>query len=124
MKILIADDEAIVRSSLDGILKKGGDFETDFALDGEEALNKIKSDLYDAVLLDLEMPKLDGYELLKQARKIYPNLPVIFITGKADVKKIAASIARNHLNGFIEKPFTPNEVLEALNKAIKKTKRI
>lgn len=124
MKILIADDEAIVRSSLDGILKKGGDFETDFALDGEEALNKIKSDLYDAVLLDLEMPKLDGYELLKQARKIYPNLPVIFITGKADVKQIAASIARNHLNGFIEKPFTPNEVLEALNKAIKKTKRI
>lgn len=124
MKILIADDEAIVRSSLDGILKKGGDFETDFALDGEEALNKIKSDLYDAVLLDLEMPKLDGYELLKQARKIYPNLPVIFITGKADVKKIVASIARNHLNGFIEKPFTPNEVLEALNKAIKKTKRI
>jgi CheY-like chemotaxis protein len=120
MKILIADDEAIVRTSLDGILKKGGRYETDFALDGEEAVAKIRSELYDAVLLDLEMPKINGYDVLARAREIHPDLPVIFLTGKADVKKVAASIAKERLSGFIEKPFSPNEVLEVISKAISK----
>ncbi|MFA4844730.1 MAG: response regulator [Candidatus Margulisiibacteriota bacterium] len=118
MKILIADDEEIIRSSLEGILKKGG-FEIDFALDGKEALNKVGNDLYDALLLDLEMPKIDGYEVLNRARKIYPNLPVIFITGKGKVKKIEDSIAHHKLNAFIEKPFTADEVLDVVNRAIR-----
>ena len=121
MKILIADDEELARSSLDAILKKGGGFETDFAVDGQEALDKIKAGaFYAAVLLDLQMPKLDGYQALKQIRSIHPDLPVIFITGKAaDVKKIEESIARLNLNGFIEKPFTPNEVLDVISKAVR-----
>jgi len=120
MKILVADDEDIVRTSLDGILKHGGDYETDFALDGEEAVAKIRNVLYDAVLLDLEMPKISGYDVLARAREIHPDLPVIFITGKADVKKVAASIAKERLSGFIEKPFSPDEVLDVISKAINK----
>ncbi|MFA6169385.1 MAG: response regulator [Candidatus Margulisiibacteriota bacterium] len=120
MKILIADDEEIVRTSLEEILKKAGGFEADFAYDGEEAVNKIKTAFYDAVLLDLEMPKISGYDVLAQARVIHPDLPVIFITGKADVKKVVASIAKNGLSGFIEKPFTPNEVLDVVIKATRK----
>jgi len=119
MKILIADDEEVVRTSLDGILKKGGSYETDFALDGEEAVQKIASNLYDVVLLDLEMPKISGYDVLAKARVLYPNLPVIFLTGKAEAKKIAASIAKNRLSGFIEKPFTPDEVLDTISQALK-----
>lgn len=119
MKILIADDEDLVRTSLDGILKKGGGYETDFALDGEAAVAKIKTELYDAVLLDIEMPKISGYEVLATTREIHPDLPVIFITGKADVKRVAASIAQSRLSGFIEKPFTPDEVLDVISKAIK-----
>ncbi len=120
MKILIADDEDIVRTSLDGILKKGGDYETDFALDGEEALKKIGGQFYDAVLLDLEMPKISGYDVLARAREIHPDLPIIFLTGKADARKVADSIAREHLTGFIEKAFTPEDVLDVVSKAIKK----
>ncbi len=120
MKILIADDEDIVRTSLDGILKKGGDYETDFAFDGEEAVKKIGSVFYDAVLLDLEMPKVSGYDVLAKARDIHPDLPVIFLTGKADARKVAAAIAQEHLTGFIEKPFTPEDVLDVVSKAIKK----
>jgi len=121
MKILIADDEELIRSSLDTILKKGGGFETDFAVDGQEALDKIKAGaFYAAVLLDLQMPKLDGYQVLRQVRSIHPDLPVIFITGKsADVKKIEESISRLNLNGFIEKPFTPNEVLDVISQAMR-----
>ncbi len=120
MKILIADDEDIVRTSLDGILKKSGDYETDFAFDGEEAVKKIGSVFYDAVLLDLEMPKVSGYDVLAKARDIHPDLPVIFLTGKADAHKVAAAIAQEHLTGFIEKPFTPEDVLDVVSKAIKK----
>lgn len=119
MKILIADDEDNVRTSLDGILKKGGNYETDYALDGEEAVKKIGGTFYDAVLLDLEMPKISGYEVLAKAREIHPDLPVIFLTGKADARKVAAAIAREHLSGFIEKPFTPEGVLDVVSKAIK-----
>ncbi|MBN3033685.1 MAG: response regulator [Candidatus Saganbacteria bacterium] len=118
MKILIADDEELVRSSLEGILKKVGGFEVDFAFDGEEALKKIGANFYDAAILDLVMPKLDGYAALTRIREIHPDLPVIFITGKAtEAKKIKESITHHNLNGFIEKPFSPEGVLDVISKA-------
>jgi CheY-like chemotaxis protein len=120
MKILIADDEDVIRTTLEAILKKGGGFETDIALDGAEAVKKIEANVYDLVLLDLEMPRVSGYDVLARVRVLYPHLPVFFITGKADAKKVMASIAQHGLNGFIEKPFTPDKVLEIVNKALAK----
>ncbi|HVN67145.1 MAG TPA: response regulator [Candidatus Sulfotelmatobacter sp.] len=120
MKILIADDEELVRSALEGILKKGAGYETDFALDGEEALKKMLANSYDGVLLDIEMPKLDGYTILKKVRLDKPDLPVIFVTGKGNAKKVASSIDRDGLNALIEKPFTPAEVLEVVFQAVRK----
>jgi CheY-like chemotaxis protein len=120
MKILIADDEETVRSALDGILKKGAGYETDFAYDGAEALKKAITNNYDGVLLDIEMPKLDGYEILKKVRLERPDLPVIFVTGKGNSKKVADSIAHDGLTAFIEKPFTPAEVLETVYQAVRK----
>lgn len=119
-KILIADDEEIIRSSLEAILKRGGGYETDFAVDGEEAVKKIKANLYGAVLLDLEMPKLDGYEVLKQVRGSYPELPVIFVTGKGTPQQTLESMAKYNLSGYIEKPFTPEKILDIIARAIKK----
>lgn len=119
-KILIADDEEIIRSSLDAILRKGGGYETDFALDGEEALKKIKENLYGLVLLDIEMPKLDGYTVLKEARALYPELPIMFVTGKGRPQKTIESMAQYNLNGYIEKPFTPEKVLDVVARVIKK----
>lgn len=119
MKILIADDETEVVDSLRGILHKGAGFDTDYAQDGEETLHKIKNDFYDALLLDIVMPKLDGYAVLQQVRKIFPTMPVIFITGHGEAKKIEESIRQYNLNGVIEKPFSPKEVLDIINKAVK-----
>jgi len=117
-KVLIADDEEIIRSSLDAILRKGGGYETDFAVDGEETLNKIKNNLYGGVLLDIDMPKLDGYEILKQVRALYPELPVIFVTGKGIPQKTIESMTKYNLTGYIEKPFTPGKVLDLIARAI------
>ena len=119
MKILIADDETEIIESLTGILQKGAGFEINSAKDGEETLRMIKNDFYDALLLDIVMPKLDGYAVLQQVRKIFPTMPVIFITGHGESKKIEDSIRLYNLTGVIEKPFSPKEVLDIIDKAVK-----
>ena len=119
MIILIADDEDIVRTSLDGILKKGGNFETDFAVDGLETIEKAAIIHYDMILLDINMPKLDGYAVLEKVRARYPDLPIAFITGRGKPEKVAESIAKDKLNAFIEKPFTPEQVLAVVKKLLK-----
>jgi|GEM_PF-961088 len=118
-KILIADDEEVIRSTLAAILKKGGGYEVEFATDGEDVLKKIKENNYGAVLLDIVMPKLDGYQVLSRIREISPELPVIFVSGKGDSAKVMNSLSQNRLSGLIEKPFTPEAVLDAVAKAIK-----
>ena len=122
MKILIADDKADVIESLSLILKEGGGFETDSARDGLEAVKKVKNDFYDLLMLDIMMPKLNGYEVLQQVRNIFPTMPVIFITGHGDIKKIAESISEYNLTALIEKPFTPQQVMEIVNAALKPKK--
>lgn len=118
-KVLIVDDEEIIRASLTAILTKGGGYQTDFAIDGDEALKKIKHNTYNAILLDIEMPKLNGYEILKQIRAHYPNLPVIFVSGKGSPEKTLQSITEHNLTGYIEKPFTPEKVLAIVARTIK-----
>ena len=119
MKILVADDEEVIRSSLEAPLTKSG-HDVIFALDGEEALNKAKTSGCELLLLDLDMPKISGYDVLKQLREDGSTLPVVFITGTGEIPKIIKSIAQYKLNGFIEKPFTPEEVIDIINKATKK----
>jgi len=122
MKILIADDKADIIESLSLILKEGGGFETDSARDGLEAVKKVKNDFYDLLMLDIMMPKLNGYEVLQQVRNIFPTMPVIFITGHGDIKKIAESISEYNLTALIEKPFIPQQVMEIVNAALKPKK--
>jgi CheY-like chemotaxis protein len=121
MRILVADDEEAIRSTLEMILKSSG-FEVDFAANGEETLKKITSELYDLLLLDIVMPKIDGYVVLQQVRKIYPGLPVVFITAYGEAEKIEESIGQYKLTSVIEKPFTPREVLEVVDRAIRSKK--
>lgn len=119
LKILIADDEEVVRSTLEAILKKGGGYDVDFATDGEEVIKKVKTSSYGAVLLDIVMPKLDGYEVLRRVREISPELPIIFVSGRGNAKQIMDSLTQYHLTALIEKPFTPEQVLDVVAKSLK-----
>ena len=118
MKILVADDEEAVRDSLAIMLKKNSQNEIDFAVDGEEAVTKITSANYDLLLLDIEMPKINGYEVLKKVRALYPTLPVVFITARGEPSKVRKSIAQYRLNGYLEKPFDTIAVLDIVKKAL------
>lgn len=119
MKILIAEDEQIVRDMLKDMLEKAG-YGTDLAFDGAEAMEKVKNNFYDLMLLDIKMPKLDGYEVLRQTREIFPEMPIIFVTGKGVAQRVGESISKFKLNAFIEKPFTSKEVLGIIDKILKK----
>lgn len=116
MRILIAEDEKLLRDSLGDILKK--EYEIDYAYDGEDALKKVNETAYDLLLLNIVMPKIEGYEVLRRVREIYPKIPVIFVSGRGEAEKIAESISKNKLNGFIEKPFLPRQVLEMVKRIL------
>lgn len=79
IKILIVEDEAPISNLMKMSLRKAGYF-CDCTYDGEEAAEKIGQKMYDLILLDVMLPKIDGFELMEYIRPL--EIPVIFITAK------------------------------------------
>ncbi|MBN2058388.1 MAG: response regulator [Candidatus Saganbacteria bacterium] len=123
MRILIADDDEAIRSSIEKILTQGEGNVIDLATDGQQALDKAKNLKYDLILLDLDMPKMNGYQVLEDVRKVFPDVPVVFITATGETQKVMKSIAQYRLNGFIEKPFTPEQVVDIVATATRSQKK-
>ena len=111
-KILIVDDSKSLVDLLSGFLEKEGSIDT--ANNGAEALSKLETTFYDAIVSDVRMPSLDGISFYKEAYKNEPNLRerIIFLTGLADETQVAF-FKENNLR-FMIKPFD----LDALQKNI------
>jgi two-component system chemotaxis response regulator CheY len=107
IKILIVDDFATLRMSLKSVLEQLGYPEMDEAKDGQEAIDKLKEKDYDLIISDIDMPVMNGFELLDYAKKDdnLKNIPVIFITAEAEREKIVESIKAG-LDAYITKPFS------------------
>jgi two-component system chemotaxis response regulator CheY len=107
IKILIVDDFATLRMSLISILEQLGYSEIDEAADGQEAVGKLKEKNYDLIMSDIDMPVMNGFELLDYIRKDdnLRNTPVMFITAEAEREKIVEAIKAG-LNAYITKPFS------------------
>lgn len=113
-KILVVDDEKLIVKGIKFSLEQEG-YEVDCAYDGEEALEMIKSNEYDMLLLDLMLPKIDGVAVCRQVRE-FSEVPVIMITAKGDdMDKILGF--ENGADDYITKPFNILEV-KARMKAI------
>jgi two-component system nitrogen regulation response regulator NtrX len=110
------DDEERIRQSLNGVLKDEG-YEVQEAQDGVQALKKIESDPPDVVLLDIWMPGLDGMETLERIKTQNPNLPVIMISGHANIE-LAVKATKLGAYDFIEKPISLEKVLLTVNHAL------
>ncbi|MGD9496112.1 MAG: response regulator transcription factor [Armatimonadota bacterium] len=110
-KILVVDDERHIVRLVEVNLARAG-YEVDTAYDGIEALEKVKSGHPDMIVLDVMMPRMDGFEVLKrlQADPETQDIPVIMLTAKAQ----DADIFRGWSSGvssYLTKPFNPRELL-------------
>lgn len=105
--ILIVDDDEDTCELIGYLLSD--DFNCDIAFDGEQALKKIRQREYSVLLVDLMLPKIDGFSLIKSAAKCWPATPVIIISAVAEVE---AAIKAMKIGAFayIVKPFEPTQV--------------
>ena len=115
--ILVIDDEVAVNNNIRKILARKG-YAVDQAVTRDEALNKIQTQSYSLVLLDLKIPGVKGLELLKALRDKNPETNVIIITGYASIET-AVEAARIGAIDYLAKPFTPDEIRSATDKALR-----
>lgn len=106
--VLVVDDEPIVCHSVRKILSKQS-CSVEEAFDVDAALQKMKLQKYDLVLLDLKMPKRSGMEVLRSIKTQWPDLPVIMVTGHGTIETAIEATKLGAFN-FIPKPFTPTEL--------------
>jgi len=112
---LAVDDYAPVLDALSDLLSPHYNFYC--AKDGWTALRLLGSHHIDVVLLDLKLPGLDGVELLRRIREIYPTLPVIIVTGH-DRRRAVITAAKPFISDYVEKPFDNAELLETVRTAL------
>lgn len=106
-KILIVEDEKNISKLIQDTLSLAN-YEFDCSFDGEDALKKIKENAYNLILLDIMLPKLDGFQIVEQMEN--KNIPIIFLSAKNDVSTIVKGL-KNGGQDYITKPFEPLELL-------------
>jgi len=114
--VLVIDDEASIRRSLEGILRDEG-FSVLLAEDGESAIRILMNTRPALVLLDIWMPGMDGLETLKKIKGLYPDLPVVMISGHATISTAVAA-TRIGASDFIEKPLDLSGTMKVIRRAV------
>lgn len=114
-RILVADDEERIRMLLEAHLAAFG-YDVELACDGSQALEKLKSGDFNAVITDMNMPGASGLEVILEARRQYgPYLPVIVITAYGSVQN-AVEAMRDGATDYLEKPFDMGDLRACLEK--------
>ena len=118
-RILVVDDEPVVVKTLSKVIRRQG-FDVVSAADGEEALKKVRSSNPDLVILDIQMPKLDGIEVLQRIKGSpeTASLPVIMLTAKVGDEDTLKGY-KYGANYYIPKPFEMDEVLQGIEMIFK-----
>ena len=121
LRFLIVDDFSTMRRIVRNLLKESGYTDADEAEDGVVALNKLRNGRFDFVVSDINMPNMNGFELLtqiKQDEKL-KHLPVLMVTAEARKEDIVAA-AQGGAAGYIVKPFTKATLEEKVMKIMQK----
>ena len=117
-KVLVVDDEKLIVKGLKFSLEQDG-LTVDSAYDGEEALALIRENKYDIVLLDLMLPKMNGYEVCQEVRS-FSDVPIVMLTAKSeDMDKILG--LEMGADDYIAKPFRPRELLSRIKSVLRRT---
>jgi DNA-binding response OmpR family regulator len=117
--ILIVEDDQHIRKLLNILIRKE-DIQIDEAVEGNEALTKLKDNTYDLVILDIMMPNVDGFSILKKMREeqATANLPVIIVTAKTEDKDLMKGYSMG-ANYYITKPFEPQDLIHSIELILK-----
>ncbi|HET6272708.1 MAG: Response regulator [Bacteroidetes bacterium] len=115
-KILVVDDEDALRTVLSNELTSEG-YDVSTASDGDEAISTIQKGLYDLVLLDIKMPRLNGFEVLKFVKEKHPKTKVVMLTGFADLKNAIES-KKLGAEDFVSKPYDLVDLLTTIERVL------
>lgn len=119
IKILIVDDEAGVRELLKDALKLAG-FETQAANDGMSALTLLRSYTPDIMIIDINMPLMDGFELVERLRKTGNNVPVLMLSARADRVDVTRGLTLG-ADDYVVKPFGLEELILRLKAILRRS---
>lgn len=109
MRLLLAEDEKALSKALVAILERNN-YSVDAVYDGQSALDYLEADHYDAVILDIMMPKVDGLTVLKKVRERGSLIPVLLLTAKSEVDDKVEGLDAG-ANDYLTKPFHSKELL-------------
>jgi excisionase family DNA binding protein len=115
-RVLVVDDEATIRDLLSKTLALA-EYDVDMAPDGRTALERLRIIPYDLLITDLKMPGVDGLSVIREARRLKADLPVIIITGFSN-EASAIEAVNLGVSGYLTKPFRVPRVLAAAAKAL------
>lgn len=115
--VLIVDDSAVDRRLAAGLLKKAGDFVVSFANHGREALDQLQQAVPDIVLTDIQMPEMDGFQLVTTLKRDYPLVPVILMTA-AGSEEMAVKALREGAASYVPKRRLSADLVETVRRLI------
>lgn len=118
LNILIVEDEQLVRWSLSHALTKAG-FHITTVGSGEAAMEKLDSSNFDLVITDVDLPKINGFDVAKQVKIVSPEVPVI-LTSAVREQDSRLKLHPEIIDSFIEKPFDLNEITRVVTQLLSK----
>ncbi|MGE0528611.1 MAG: sigma-54-dependent transcriptional regulator [Bdellovibrionales bacterium] len=116
-KVLVCDDDAGLRLSVQAALAATGRFEVDEAFDGAHAVEKVKSKTYNMVLLDVDMPRMTGMEALRFIKEHDPSIIVLILTAYANIDDAVRAVKEGAFN-YVSKPIKSEDLVHMVDRAI------
>ncbi|KPJ60409.1 MAG: hypothetical protein AMJ46_06530 [Latescibacteria bacterium DG_63] len=122
VRVLVVDDELIMRDSLSDWLREDG-YNVVAVEDGPRALEKVKAEEWDVLIVDLKMPGMDGIEVMREVKKLNKEIPVIIMTAYATVDTAVRAMKEGAYD-YIVKPFNPEEIGLTIRKIVNQQRLI
>lgn len=119
MRLLLAEDEVSLSNALVTILKHNN-YSVDAVYNGEDAIAYLETGVYDALILDIMMPKVDGIEVLKTIRANGNNIPVLLLTAKSEIEDKVLGLDSG-ADDYLTKPFNTKELLARIRALTRRT---
>lgn len=118
MKILVVEDEKMLADSIKTMLERKG-FQVECVYDGESGKEYAKLGIYDLLILDIMMPKMDGYEVAQQVRSAQCNTPILMLTARSDVQDRIDGLNAG-ADYYLTKPFDSRELLASIRALLRR----